>query len=105
MKFLNKLEGVSRSAAGKKFFAEEIAVLAGQAAVFLEILDRVGIEHFAPDIRVVSGRITAGEGVREIKAAITRRHRRIIDAGFLQRLLFKRDRVGRNLDGSSWCHA
>ena len=74
-----------------------IAVFAGQAAVFFHPFDAVGIEHFAPKIRVITGRVAAGEGVREIKAAITRRHRRKIDPGFLQRLLSKRDCVLRNL--------
>ena len=39
-------------------------------------LGGVGGEHLAPDVRVVAGRIAARERVREVGAAIARRHRR-----------------------------
>ena len=31
--------------------------------MLLEPLDRVGVEHFAPDIGVITGRVAAGERV------------------------------------------
>jgi hypothetical protein len=31
--------------------------------MFLEPLDGVGVEYFAPDIRVITGRVTASERV------------------------------------------
>ena len=39
--------------------AEVVAVLARQAAVLLEPLDAVGVEHLAPDVGVVAGAVAA----------------------------------------------
>src|SRR4029077_20897273 len=78
---LEQTQRIGRSATREQFFPEEIAILAGQPAVLFEILHRVGVEHFAPDIGIVAGRITTGECVRKIKAAITRRYRWKIDVG------------------------
>ena len=40
----------------------------GHAAVFLEPLERVVVEHFAPEVGVVAGRIAAAPDVREVAA-------------------------------------
>ena len=48
-------------------------------------------------IGIITGGISAGECVRKIGAAITRRHRRKIDSGLVQCFRFKRDRVFRNV--------
>ncbi len=58
---LKKLHGVLAAAAKKKRVAEVVAVFTFEAAVFLEPLDTVGIEHLAPEVAVITGRVTAGE--------------------------------------------
>src|SRR6266540_3320485 len=73
------------------------AVFAFQSAVFFEPFDRIGVEYFAPDVGVITGRVTAGERVRKIKASVTRRHRRKIDTGLVQCLRLKGDCVLRNI--------
>src|SRR5690348_8947721 len=79
------------AAAGKQRATEIVAVFTGESAVLLEPLHAIGIEHFGPDIRVVTGGIAARKYVGEIRAVITRRHRSKGDAGFLQRSIFKGD--------------
>ena len=69
-------------------------LVARQAAVLLDPLHRVGIEHFRPDVRVVARRVTAHD-VAEVRRAVTRRHRREIDAVLLQRFGFERHHVRR----------
>ena len=63
------------ASARKEHLAETVAVLTLQAAVLLDPLHGVRVEHFAPNIGVVASGVAAGEGVREISGAITRRHR------------------------------
>ncbi len=50
-----------------------IAVLALHAAVLLEPLDGIGIQHFAPDIGVITGGVAADD-MGEIGAAVTWRN-------------------------------
>ena len=87
------------AAAREQHLAETIAVLALQAAVLLDPLDGVRIEHFAPDVGVIAGRVAARERVREIRRPIARRHRCELNARFLERFSFKGERVGWNLIG------
>ena len=54
-------------------------LVARQAAVRLDPFHRVGIQHFRPDVRVVARRVAAHD-VAEVRRAVTRRHRREIDA-------------------------
>src|SRR5207244_4848957 len=89
-------ESIGRSTTREQRFSKAIAVFAFQSAVLLNPLDAVGIEHFAPEIRIISGRVSAGESMRKIKAAVTRRHRWKIDSGLVERFLFKHDSIRRN---------
>ena len=74
-----------------------------QAAVLAEPLDRVGVEDLGPDVRVVPGRVAAGEDVVEVGGPVPGRHRGVVDAGTLQGgrlerldlLDVRRDLVGR----------
>mgnify|MGYP003694222567 CR=1 FL=1 len=74
MKLWKSFMRIQAAAAGQERFAKVVAVFALQAAVLLEPFDAVGVEHLAPDIAVVAGRVTAGKGMREIGSAIARRH-------------------------------
>src|SRR5437868_9556750 len=89
-------ERIGRSTTREQRFSKAIAVFAFQSAVLLNPLDAVGVEDFAPEIRIISGRISAGESMRKIKAAVARRHRWKINAGLVQRFLFKHDSIRRN---------
>src|SRR5471030_1762827 len=53
-----QLQRVVGAAARQQLGAEPVAVLALQAAVFLEPFDGVGVQFFGPQISVVTGRIT-----------------------------------------------
>src|SRR3546814_816310 len=46
-------------AAREDLVAEDLAVLAGQAAVLLEPFERVVVEHLGPEVGVVAGRVAA----------------------------------------------
>src|SRR5438309_960577 len=94
---LEQPERIGRSAARQQHGAETIAVLAFQSAVLLDPLDCVGVEDFAPKIRIIPGGITAGECVRKKEAAIARRDRWKIDSGLVQCFLFKHDCIRWNL--------
>ena len=93
---VEELHRVLAPAAREEGVAEMIAVFALQAAMLLEPFDAVGIELFAPDVAVITGAVTAGKGVREIGAAITRRNGWQIDARFLERVRFEGQRVVRH---------
>ena len=43
-----------------------------------------GIKHFAPKVRIVTGRVTVGKDVRVVGAAVARRHGGEIQAVLLQ---------------------
>src|SRR5262249_52460084 len=58
---LKQVESVRGAAARQQRGAKAVAILAFQSAVLLEPLDCVGVEHLAPDIRVITGRVPAGE--------------------------------------------
>ena len=75
-----------------------VAVLAAQAAVFLEPFHRLGVEHFRPQVGVITGRVAAHD-VREVGAAVTRRHRRVVQARGLERLGFEGQGVGGDVAG------
>src|SRR5438128_945852 len=77
--------------------AAAVAVVALQSAMFLDPLNRIGIQHFAPDIGVVTGRVIAGESVREIWTAITRRNWRKIYTSLVQGIRFESHRVFRHI--------
>src|SRR3954470_17273474 len=55
------------AAAGEDHFAEAVAVRAGHAAVFLEPVVGVVVEHFAPEVGVVAGRVAAAPDVRKVR--------------------------------------
>src|SRR5207253_9165039 len=93
---LEQAESIGRSTAREQRFSKAIAVFAFQSAVLLNPLDAVGIEHFAPKIRIITGRVSAVERMRKIKAAVARRHRRKINATLLDRFLCKHDSIRRN---------
>ena len=93
---MEELHRILAAAAGQEGIAEVVAVLALQAALLLEPFDAVSIEHLAPDVAVVAGRVTAGKSMGEIGGAIARRHRREIDAGFFQRARFEGQNVVRH---------
>src|SRR5690606_6120167 len=59
---------------------EAVAVRSAEPAVAREPLDGVGIQYFAPDVRVVTRVVAAGEGVGEIGAGIAGGHGRIAEA-------------------------
>src|SRR5438552_1161486 len=65
-------------AAREKRLPEAIAILAFQAAMLLEPFHAVGVEHFTPEVGIVTGGITARERMGEISRAITRRHWRVV---------------------------
>src|SRR5437588_9902789 len=88
-KILEQTQRIGRTTATEQCLPEAIAILALQSAVFLNPFHTVGIEHFTPDVRVISGGISSGKSVREIRAAITRRYRRKIDPSLAQRRRFK----------------
>src|SRR5205814_3756318 len=69
--------GFVAAAAREKGLPEVITVLAFQAAMLLEPFNAISVEHFAPEVGIISGGITARESMREVGRAITRRHRRI----------------------------
>jgi hypothetical protein len=54
-----QVHGIGRTAARQQGLAEVVAVLAQQAAVFLEPFDGVGVQLFAPQVGVVAGRVAA----------------------------------------------
>src|SRR5438105_2127336 len=70
--------------------AEHLAVGARQPAVLVEPLPAVARQHLAPDVRVIGGRIAAGEDVREIRGMVAGRHGREKDAVLLQREVVER---------------
>src|SRR5881398_3181141 len=82
-KILEQTQRIGRTTATEQCLPEAIAILALQSSVFLNPFHTVGIEHFTPDVRVISGGIASGKGVREIGAAITRRDWWKIDPGLL----------------------
>src|SRR5262249_23333711 len=69
-----QFERLTAATSRKQCPAKAVTVLAREATMRFKPLHGIGIQHFAPKIRVVATRITAGENVREIGAAITRRH-------------------------------
>src|SRR5690606_14539234 len=50
---------VARVADGEDLLAEDLAVLAGQAAVLLEPLEGIVVQHLGAEVGVVAGRIAA----------------------------------------------
>ena len=75
-----RLERILRSADAQQTRAETVAVLAREPAVLAEPLDRVGVEHLAPDVRVVAGAVAAREHVREVGRRVARRHGGVVEA-------------------------
>src|SRR5688572_7181397 len=73
------LERILRAADPEKPLPEPLAVLARQAAVLAEPLDRVRIEHLAPDVGVVARAVAAREDVREIRRRVAGRHHRVVE--------------------------
>src|ERR1700688_4997410 len=59
--------GVLRSAPRKDHLAEALAVGAGHAAVLPEPVVGVVVDHLAPEVGVVAGRIAARPDVREVR--------------------------------------
>src|SRR6266567_8058082 len=56
-------ESIGRSTTREQRFSKAIAVFAFQSAVLLNPLDTDGVEDFAPKIRIISGRVSAGESM------------------------------------------
>ena len=81
-----RLQRVLRAADTEQAGAEAVAVLAEQAAVLLEPLDGVGVEHLAPDVGVVAGVVAARERVREVRARVARRNGRVVETDRRERL-------------------
>src|SRR4029077_8583167 len=88
-KILEQAQRISRTTTTEQRLPEAIAILALQPSMFLDPFHAVGIEHFAPDVRVISSGISSGESVREIWTAIARWYRRKIDPGLAQHGRFK----------------
>src|SRR5437773_12392318 len=81
-KIFEQTQRISRTTATEQRLSEAIAIFALQPSMFFDPFHAIGIEHFAPDVRVISRGISSGKRVREIWAAIPRWHRRKIDPGF-----------------------
>ena len=75
-----RLERVLRTADPEQAVAEAVAVRAREPAVLAEPLDRVGVEHLAPDVGVVAGAVAAREHVREVGRRVAGRHRGVVEA-------------------------
>src|SRR5207342_1135382 len=80
---MEQRQRVLAAATREQGVAEVVAVGAGQAAVLLHPFHAVGVEHFRPDVGVVAGCVAAHD-VAEVGRAVTRRHRREIQAVLLQ---------------------
>src|SRR6185312_13925035 len=65
-----RLERVLRAADTEQAVPEPVAVGPRQPAVVLEPFDGVGVEYFAPDVRVVPGAVAAGEDVLEVRRGV-----------------------------------
>ena len=65
--------------------AEGVAQLALEAAIGLEPLHRVGVQHLRPHVGVITGRVAAHD-VAEVGRAVARRHRVVVVALLAQRL-------------------
>src|SRR5690606_22068831 len=57
---------VARVADGEDLLAEDLAVLAGQAAVLLEPLEGIVVQHLGAEVGVVAGRIAAVPDMGEV---------------------------------------
>jgi hypothetical protein len=90
---------VLAAAAREDGLAETVAVGADQAAVLLEPLDAVGIEHLGPDVRVIARGVAAFEDVSEIGATVAWRHGGEVDAGPVQGGGFKGHHIVRHFAG------
>src|SRR5947207_12648432 len=88
-KFLNKLSASAEPPRLSNVCRKRPPFSRFQSSMFLDPFHAVGIEDFAPDIRVISSGISSEESVREIWAAITGWDRRKIDPTFTQRRRFK----------------
>ncbi len=65
--------------------------------MLLEPLHGVGVQHFAPKIRIVARRISAGEHMGAISGAVPGRHGRKVEAVLLQDSSFAGSDIVRNL--------
>ena len=75
--------------AGEDVLAKRLGDLrVKDVARFLERLKSIGVQHFGPQIRVVTGRVAAGKDVLEVGAAVARDDLRdqpdLVQAGLLE---------------------
>src|SRR6266480_2643672 len=63
-KILKQTQRVSRTTATEQRLSEAFAILALQPSMFFNPFHAIGIEHFAPDVRVISRGISSGKRVR-----------------------------------------
>ncbi|MBG9885503.1 hypothetical protein ABE10_02645 [Bacillus toyonensis] len=77
--------GVLRAAYSQQAFTEAVAVRASEPAVLPEPLDRVGVEHLAPDVGVVACAVAAREDVGEGGCGVSGRHRGIVQSDVRER--------------------
>jgi len=65
-----KRHRIFTSSPGEDVFPEGTCSGLIEQALLPKCLEGVGIKHFGPDIAVVAGRVTAGEDVAEVRAAV-----------------------------------
>src|SRR5262245_20783968 len=70
-----EIQCLAAAAAREEGAPKTVAVLAREPAMRFDPLDGGRIKHLTPKIRIVTGRVTASENVREVTAAIAGRHR------------------------------
>ena len=61
-------------------FSEPLTVHSLQAPVLTEPLHRIGVEHLAPDVRVVAGAVAAREDMREIGRRVAGRDDGVVES-------------------------
>src|SRR5438874_2219049 len=71
-KILEQTQRISRTTTTEQCLPEATAILALQSSMFLDPFHAVGIEDFAPDIRVISSGISSEEIARHAGSAESR---------------------------------